>query len=100
MLNNLVKHKMRAANTLYFSVTMQRNKNAMFIVFSFSNECVQRLAHYVATVNDEYPTNATIAAVVAAQQKRDNAAVVRDCTSAAVSKRLAKNDARALAAYD
>jgi predicted MFS family arabinose efflux permease len=95
---------MQAQNTLNYSVQKQHNNNALYVVFSFSRvlnaltqsyTVTQRIAHAVATAQHN-ATTAQIAAIVAAQAKHDNAAAVRDYTSSAVCKQLARNDLEAL----
>jgi len=94
---------MQAQNTLNFAVQQQKNNTALYIVFSFarvlntltqSYTVTQRIAHAVATTQRS-ATNAQIAQIVAAQQRINNAASVRDYTNATVCKLLHKNDAAA-----
>ena len=93
---------MQNANTLYYSVSMQRNNAALFVAFSFASPfannaktVAQRTAHCVVTLNNKYATTAQIAQLVAQQQQRDKAASVCDCTSDTMYKVLLKNDERA-----
>jgi hypothetical protein len=98
------KRNMQAQNTLNYAVQLQRNKNALYVIFSFarvlntltqSYTVTQRIAHAVATTQHT-ATNAQIAQLVAAQQRINNAASVRDYTNATVCKLLHKNDAAAM----
>lgn len=95
---------MQAQNTLNYAVHLQRNKRALYIVFSFarvlntltqSYTVTQRIAHAVATTQHT-ATNAQVAQLVVAQQRINNSASVRDYTNATVCKLLRKNDAAAM----
>jgi hypothetical protein len=95
---------MQAQNTLNFAVQQQKNNTALYVVFSFarvlntltqSYTVTQRIAHAVATTQ-RTATNAQIAQLVAAQQRINNAASVRDYTNKTVYKLLQKNDAAAM----
>ena len=94
-------HKMQNANTLYYTISLQRNKKAAFIAFSFAQplrtSVQQRTAHYVATVqNKAQLTTAYVAQVVAAQQLRDKAFNAQACNSESIDKLLCKNDTAAV----
>ena len=85
---------MQAANTLYASVHLQANKQALFVAFSFIQPVrtvAQRTAHYVATVHNKKATLAQIMQLLQVQQARDNAASVCLCNTDAISKMLNKN---------
>jgi hypothetical protein len=95
------------ANTLYYSVQVQKNNSALFVCFGFATAynaltgartVTQRIAHAVATLQRD-ATSAQLAAVVAKQQKWDNAADVQCCTFAAKAEQLLlANDEAALLA--
>lgn len=91
---------MQAQNTLNFAVHQQKNKVALYVVFSFARifnalshtySVTQRIAHCVVSIQHD-ATNEQIAQIVAKQQQLDNAASVQDYTSNAVRKLLHKND--------
>jgi hypothetical protein len=89
---------MQAQNTLYYVVKLQKNNNAVFVHFSFAtvlspkgNKTVtSRIAHYTATLQANATTQ-DVTDVVAAQQKRDNAAQALCCNNSAATL-LARND--------
>ena len=85
---------MQNANTLYYSVSMQSNKQALFIAFSFAQPKLtvsQRIAHAVITC-DKKLTTAKLAQIVAGQAKFDKAACTRECNNTSIAKLLRKND--------
>lgn len=90
---------MQAANTLFFSISLQRNKQALFLSFSFAQPAKtsvqQRTAHYVATIHNKHATTAQVMQLVAAQQIRDKALNVCNCNTTAMHKLLRKNDLHA-----
>ena len=95
---------MQNANTLYYSVSLQRNNKAAFIAFSFAQplrtSVQQRTAHYVATVQNKVQlTTAYVAQVVAAQQLRDKAFNAQACNNDSMCKLLYKNDVAAEQQY-
>jgi hypothetical protein len=91
---------MQAANVLNYSVQQQKHNKALFVVFSFAraynalsqtHSVTQRIAHAVTSAACN-ATHAQIAAIVAAQAKRDNAASVQNYTNNAhVIKQLDNN---------
>lgn len=86
---------MQNANNLYYSVSLQHNKQALFIAFSFvvpAKTVAQRTAHCVLTVNNIHVTSDVIQELVLEQAIRDKAANVFDYTNKACSKLLRKND--------
>ena len=85
---------MQNANTLYYSVSLQRNKQALFISFSFAPPKLtvpQRTAHAVITC-DKKLTTAKLEQLVTAQVKLDKAANARECNATSIAKLLRKND--------
>jgi len=86
---------MQNANTLYYTISLQRNNKAAFIAFSFAQplrtSVQQRTAHAVITC-DKKLTTAKLAQIVAGQAKFDKAHCTRECNSPNINKLLRKND--------
>jgi hypothetical protein len=91
---------MQAQNTLFYKVQQQHNKNALFVLCSFALNSkatfTQAQAVSVATTQRN-ATYATVAKLVAQLQQQHNAASVKDVTTCAVHKLLARNTHNAAA---
>jgi len=90
---------MQNANTLYYSVTAQRNRRGLFVVCSFVNPAVsnmlfvaQRTACQVVST-ERNATTAEVAAIVARVQQQHKAARLCNYVSSGMTKQLRKNDA-------